>query len=80
MDMEKVILKFKKNAKGTHSIAYCDEYPELQGIGPTEGHAVANFWKAFNNAENKHEHEAAIQRKNEKLNVENQQNKKKKVA
>lgn len=51
MDIEKVVLKFKMNAKGTHHIAYCEEYPQLQGIGPTEGQATANFWKAFNNAE-----------------------------
>lgn len=63
MDMEKVILKFKKNAKGTHTIAFCEEYPSIQGIGPDEGHATANFWKAFNIAEMNAEHLQTVTKK-----------------
>ena len=63
MDIEKVVLKFKMNAKGTHCIAYCDEYPQIQGIGPSEGHATANFWKAFNGAEDKAAHSETLQKK-----------------
>lgn len=63
MDIEKVILKFKKNAKGTHTIAYCEEYPTIQGIGPDEGHATANFWKAYNTAEMNAEHQVTVTKK-----------------
>ncbi len=63
MDIEKVVLKFKMNAKGTHHIAYCEEYPQLQGIGPSEGQATANFWKAFNNAEVNISKQASVQKK-----------------
>jgi len=75
MDIEKVILKYKKNAKGTHTIAYCEEYPSLQGIGPDEGHATANFWKAFNNEETKAEHSATVSKK--AMKVEDNSKKKK---
>ncbi|MBF0315710.1 MAG: hypothetical protein HQK50_01880 [Oligoflexia bacterium] len=63
MDPQKVSLKFKKNAKGSHTIAYCDEYPSVQGIGPSEGQAVANFWKAFNVVEDKAEHAHTLEKK-----------------
>ncbi len=79
MDMEKVVLKFKKNAKGTHVIAFCDEYPSLQGVGPDEGHATANFWKAFNNAEMNAEHQATVTKKVAK-ETEKTPDKKKKAA
>jgi hypothetical protein len=81
MDIEKVVLKFKMNAKGTHHIAYCDEYPQIQGIGPDQGHATANFWKAFNNAETKAEHQSTSSKKAvEKESSEKEQGKKKKSA
>ncbi len=67
MDMEKVVLKFKKNAKGTHTIAYCEEYPSIHGIGPDEGHAIANFWKGFNAAEMNSEHAATVSKKAAKV-------------
>jgi hypothetical protein len=51
MDPEKINIKYKPNKTGSQVIAYCDEYPSLQGIGPSEGQATANFWKAFNKAE-----------------------------
>lgn len=80
MDMEKVILKFKKNAKGTHTIAYCEEYPTLQGIGPDEGHATANFWKAFNSAEMNAEHQATVSKKAVTAKAEEEHKGKKKKA
>ena len=58
MDMEKVVLKFKMNAKCTQYIAFCDEYPEVTGTGPDQGRATMSFWKAFNNLD---------QKKNEKV-------------
>ncbi len=70
MDMNKVELKLKMNAKGTHHIAYCEEYPSLQGIGPSEGQAIANFWKAFNLAEEKAAAEVSRQKKMEKTTTE----------
>ncbi|MEI8347983.1 MAG: hypothetical protein WCG27_10990 [Pseudomonadota bacterium] len=79
MDMLKVILKYKMNAKGTHHIAYCEEYPQIQGIGPSEGQATANFWKAYNNAESKTETQATQQKRSEKAAAE-QLAKKKKAA
>ena len=66
MDPEKVIIQFKRNAKDTHFIAYCEEYPEVEGIGPTEGHAIANFWKNFNNADDKLDHQKNQKKKEDK--------------
>ena len=80
MDIEKVVLKFKMNAKGTHHIAFCDEYPQVQGIGPSEGQATANFWRAFNNAEAKQEMQVGQQKKSEKAAALQQDAKKKKAA
>ena len=80
MDMNKVNLKLKMNAKGTHHIAYCDEYPSLQGIGPSEGQAIANFWKAFNLAEEKAAAEVSFQKKMEKVSSETASSKKNKKA
>jgi len=81
MDMNKVELKLKMNAKGTHHIAYCEEYPSLQGIGPSEGQAIANFWKAFNLAEEKAAAEVSRQKKMEKTAVvENSAKKGKRAA
>ncbi len=51
--MEKVVLKFKKNPKGTMVIAYCDEYPEVTGTGPDQAKATMSFWKAFNSMDQK---------------------------
>ncbi|MBF0297332.1 MAG: hypothetical protein HQK51_01345 [Oligoflexia bacterium] len=76
MDFNKVILKYKMNTKGTHYIAYCDEYPSLQGIGPSEGHATANFWKAFNSIENKDEHQKTINKKSLEIVEDNKKDKK----
>ncbi len=80
MDMNKVSLKLKMNAKGTHHIAYCDEYPSLQGIGPSEGQAIANFWKAFNLAEEKAAAEVSMQKKIDKANSEEASSKTSKKA
>ena len=77
MDIDKVVLKFKKNPKGTATIAYCDEYPQVQGIGPDEGHATANFWKVFNSYESKQEHDMTLKKKAEKVTVEPVMKKKK---
>lgn len=63
MDMTLVNLKFKKNANGTQCIAYCDEYPQVLGTGPTESHAQNNFWKAFNTAQAKEEEMASQQKR-----------------
>ena len=51
MDPSNVEIKFKDNKKGTQVVAYCEEYPEIQGIGPNKDTAVRNFWRAFNNRE-----------------------------
>ena len=75
MDMNKVRLKFKMNAKQTHHIAYCEEYPEIQGIGPSEGQATADFWRAFNNAEDKNAHQATQQKKQKEKVAAAEQNK-----
>ena len=79
MEAEKVVLKFKMNAKGTQHIAYCDEYPQVQGMGNSEGQATAHFWKAFNNSEDKMQHEATEKKKAEKL-AQTDIGKKKKAA
>ncbi len=79
MDIDKVVLQYKMNAKGTHYIAYCEEYPTVQGIGPSEGHATANFWKAFNKLEALTEHEHTQTKKAEKAAAE-ETSKKKKAA
>ena len=79
MDIDKVVLKTKMNAKGTHHIAYCEEYPSIQGIGPSEGQAIANFWKGFNSAEMKSDEQANKQKKAE-LKAQELQNTKKKAA
>ena len=79
MDINKVILKFKINAKGTHTIAYCDEYPAIQGVGETEDQATANFWKSYNTAESKQEHAATMSKKMQK-EVAEKDTKKKKAA
>ncbi|MBP5297053.1 MAG: hypothetical protein J6Y94_06955 [Bacteriovoracaceae bacterium] len=80
MDMNKVELKLKMNAKGTHHIAYCEEYPSLQGIGPSEGQAIANFWKAFNLAEEKAAAEVSRQKKMERVSTESTNKKQTKRA
>lgn len=74
MDYNKVVLKFKMNDKKTHYIAYCDEYPEVNGIGPSEGHATVNFWKVFNSREEKQEHQETLSKK-ALLEVENKKDK-----
>ncbi|MBF0359431.1 MAG: hypothetical protein HQK49_00375 [Oligoflexia bacterium] len=85
MDFSKIVIKYKLNAKGTHYIAYCDEYPSVQGIGPSEGHATANFWKAFNANENKTDHQntlnkKAIKESEEKSSKDHSKHNKKKIA
>lgn len=65
MDYDKVNLKTKPNKKGTHTIAYCEEYPNVQGIGPTPDQAIANFWRAFNNADLKEAHAETLAQKEE---------------
>ena len=80
MDIDKVVIKFRQSTKGNQTIAYCEEYPQLQGIGQNEGQATANFWKAFNNAESKMEHESTLKKKQEKEATEKQQQGKKKKA
>lgn len=69
MDFSKVTLLTKLNKKGTHTIAYCEEYPEIQGIGPTEEQAVANFWRCFNNADQKESHNMTMAKKEESKKV-----------
>lgn len=66
MDYSKVTIKTKLNKKGTHTIAYCEEYPEVQGIGPSEDQAIANFWRAFNNADLKESHQQTLAAKEAK--------------
>ncbi|OFZ20713.1 MAG: hypothetical protein A2202_06125 [Bdellovibrionales bacterium RIFOXYA1_FULL_36_14] len=63
MEMEKVILKHKLNDKGTHHIAYCDEYPQIQGTGPSPEQATASFWRAFNKAQDVLDFESAKNKK-----------------
>lgn len=66
MDFDKVNLKIKMNAKGTHYIAYCEEYPQIQGVAPSEDLATQNFWRAFANLEDKIEHEKIVASREEK--------------
>jgi hypothetical protein len=63
LDPAKVKLRFKptKNQKAT--IAYCDEYPDIQGTGNDQAQATANFWKQFNAREIQLEHEATERKK-----------------
>lgn len=70
MDLTKVVLLYKMNAKGTHHIAYCDEYPSIQGIGPSQEQATANFWKAFNKAESEEGFQHHLDRVNEREEAE----------
>jgi hypothetical protein len=67
MDMEKVVLKFRQNEKKTHTVAYCEEYPQVQGIGPSEQLATANFWKVFNKASEQEAHDVSAKKKEEKV-------------
>lgn len=70
MDLTKVVLLYKMNAKGTHHIAYCEEYPSIQGIGPSQEQATANFWKAFNKAENQEDFQHHLDRVGEREEAE----------
>ncbi len=70
MEMDKVVLKFKLNAKGNTHIAYCDEYPQIQGMGPSEGQAIASFWKAFNSYEEKQNKESNLQKRQQKSQLQ----------
>ena len=66
MDPDKITIKYKKSKNGNAVIAYCEEYPEIQGMGPSEEQATANFWKCFNNKEMSLEREASEKKKLEK--------------
>lgn len=63
MDITNIVLKYKKNEEGTQCIAYCDEYPQIKGTGPTEQHATNNFWRAFNSMQAREEQAASQKRK-----------------
>jgi len=80
MDIEKVVLKYKKNEKGTVVTAYCDAYPNIQGKGPDENKATADFWHAFNNFEDNNAHVLTLQKKVAKQDAANNTSPKKKAA
>lgn len=79
MDIEKIVLKYKSTTKGDQVIAYCEEYPQLQGMGKDEGSATAHFWRAFNKMEDTVAHEETLKKKADKIEAE-KQGKKKKAA
>lgn len=80
MDITTIVLKFKKNAEGTNCIAYCDEYPQISGAGPTEQHATNNFWRAFNSMQAKEEQIASQKRKAAIAQADSTSKKKKKAS
>ncbi len=70
MDLTKVELMYRMNSKGTHHIAYCQAYPSIEGIGPSQEQATANFWKAFNKAENQEDFQHHLSRVGEREEAE----------
>jgi len=65
LDPSKVSLKFKPSKSGKAVIAYCEEYPEIQGNGANEEQATSSFWKQFNAKELEIEHEESERKKEE---------------
>lgn len=63
MDLSKVVIQYKTHPKGDKTIAYCNEYPQLQGIGKSQDEATANFWRAYNAADNRESHLETLSKK-----------------